>query len=334
MIAIVKRILFLLTIVIIAPAALTAKIVPISAELDSTNLLMGTTTRLSFKIEKPDEGVKIKFPLFDNSKDRPFIGLLNDTIELSSLKVDTTLDNGKRFINYSMTVQAFDSGSYKLPPFELIIGRDTARTNALTMNVIPVRVKADDQIDPFSDVLEPFEVTMADGENKDKSFWDLLLEYWWLDLLILLFIAILIYGIIRYRKTGSVLPVKKPLPPYEAALLAMNNLREKQLWQNGKEKEYYTSLTDILRVYLQKQYDINAKEMTSRQIMKALKKNQKLRPSRELVRPVLELADFVKFAKQKPVEDENTMVFDHIMQFLHQTKPVVEETAPKKGGLR
>lgn len=334
MIAIVKRILFLLTIVIIAPAALTAKIVPISAELDSTNLLMGTTTRLSFKIEKPDEGVKIKFPLFDNSKDIPFIGLLNDTIELSSLKVDTTLDNGKRFINYSMTVQAFDSGSYKLPPFELIIGRDTARTNALTMNVIPVRVKADDQIDPFSDVLEPFEVTMADGENKDKSFWDLLLEYWWLDLLILLFIAILIYGIIRYRKTGSVLPVKKPLPPYEAALLAMNNLREKQLWQNGKEKEYYTSLTDILRVYLQKQYGINAMEMTSRQIMKALKKNQKLRPSRELVRPVLELADFVKFAKQRPVEDENTMVFDHTMQFLHQTKPVVEETAPKKGGLR
>lgn len=305
--------------------------IPATAEMDSTSLLMGTTTKLSVKVAKPASGVKIKFPLVEKGKDRPFIGLLNDTIELSLMTVDTTKIDGREFINYNFLVQAFDSGRYELPPFELIVGKDTAMSNPLSLSVLPVKVKADDQIDPFSDVVPPFEVTLADGQNKEKSFWDRLLEYWWLDLLILFFIGLIVYGFLRYRKTGSILPVKKPLPPYEAAVLAMKNLQEKQLWQNGREKEYYTSLTDILRTYLQKQFGINAMEMTSRQIMKAMKKNQSLRQSRELVRPVLELADFVKFAKQHPLEQENVMVFDRTMAFLEKTKPV-EEDPEKKGG--
>ena len=303
------------------------------AEVDSTNLLMGLTTRLTVSVEKPADGVKIVFPLLDKGKDRQFIGLLNDTIELSQVKVDTALNQGKEFVNYNFVLQAFDSGKYILPPFELILGNDTAYSNSVNLNVIPVKVKADDQIDPFSDVAEPFEITLADGENKEKSFWDKLLDYWWLIALIILFIGVIIYGYVRYRKTGSILPVKRPIPPFEAAMQAMNKLKEKKLWENGKEKEYFTSLTDILRVYLHKQYHINAMEMTSRQILKAMKKDGVLRQYRDLVRPVLSLSELVKFARQKPVADENVEVFDKVMQFLIQTRPI-EEEPEKKGGAK
>lgn len=333
MFAYFKRILFLFTLLTaLSAGSIGAARIQATAELDSTNLLMGTLTRLSIKIDKPADGTKISFPLVEKGKGRSYIGISDgEKVELSQLKIDTTTVDGKSFINYNMTVQAFDSGKYKLPPFELIVGNDTAVTNELSLNVIPVKVKADDDIEGFSDVSEPFEVTMADGENREPTFWERVLDLWWLILLLLIFIGVLIYGIYRYKKTGSILPVKKPLPPFDQAILSMRKLKDRQLWESGKEKEYFTGLTDILRIYLDKQFGINAMEMTSRQIIKALKKDGRLRQHRDVVRPVLELADFVKFAKQKPLAEENIKSFNDILQFLNATKPV-EEIQTKEGG--
>ena len=301
-----------------------------TAEIDSVNLLMGTTTRLSVRVEKPADGKKIRFPVLEQGKDRQFIGLLNDSIELSNPKIDTVLINNKNFINYDFTLQAFDSGRYVLPPFELIIDKDTAYSNRLDLNVIPVKVKADDQLDPMSDIAQPFEITMADGANKEKSFWA---KYWWIFLLLAIFIGVIIFGYIRYRKTGSILPPKKVLSPFEVAMISMRRLKKKQLWEKGKDKEYYTSLIDILRGYLHSQYGINAMNMTSRQIMKALKKDEILRANRELIRPVFQISDFVKFAKERPEAEKNIEAFDSVEQFLTRTKPV-EVTPEQEGGAR
>lgn len=302
-----------------------------SAEIDSTNLLMGTLTNLSVRVEKPEKGKKINFPLLENGKGRPFIGLLNDSIELSQPKIDTVAIDNKEFVAFNFKVQAFDSGRYVLPPFELIIGQDTARTNQLSLNVIPVKVKADDEIDPFSDVAQPFEITMKDGANKEKTFWEKLLDYWWLILLGILLVGAVVYAIWKYKTTGSVLPVKKPLPPYEQALNAMKSLQEKQLWEKGRDKEYYTGLVDILRQYLLSQYGIKAMEMTTRQLMKAMKRVDVLRINRELIKPVLDLSDVVKFAKQRPDAQENEEMFDRSLNFLHNTRPVTLESNEEGG---
>ena len=62
----------------------------------------------------------------------------------------------------------------------------------------------------------------------------------------------------RYRKQGGVLR-KKPEPnPYEVAIKRLGNLKNRRLWEQGMEKEYFTLLTDILREYLERRFDINA----------------------------------------------------------------------------
>ena len=65
-------------------------------------------------------------------------------------------------------------------------------------------------------------------------------------------------------------PVKIKLPPHQIALDALENLRNKKLWQSGQIKEYHTELTDIIRDYVYGKFAIHAPELTSDEILNAL----------------------------------------------------------------
>ncbi len=88
------------------------------------------------------------------------------------------------------------------------------------------------------------------------------------------------------------------------------------------EKEYFTELTDVLRVYLFGRFGINAMEMTSRQILGALKNNKETRDKRDYIRQILNMADFVKFAKVRPLPDDNIASFENALKFVEETKPL------------
>lgn len=116
------------------------------------------------------------------------------------------------------------------------------------------------------------------------------------------------------------LPVKPALSPYERAINALIILKEKKLWEKGQEKEYFTDLTDILRTYLEQRFGINAMEMTTRQIISTLN-NSDVRDKKDYIREILNVADFVKFAKVRPLPSDNIKAFDNAMKFVEETKP-------------
>ena len=126
----------------------------------------------------------------------------------------------------------------------------------------------------------------------------------------------------RYKKVGHILP-QKPVPtPYEEAMTALRQLKAKGLWEQGLEKEYYTELTEILRHYLYRRFGINALEMTSRQILHCLSGNPETKDKRAYFRKILDMADFVKFAKVRPLPDDNVASYDNAVRFVEETKPV------------
>lgn len=304
----------------------------VTAKLDSTILMMGRMTHLKLTVDQ-QKGAKGVFPIFSQFKENGIIGVCGDSVELRApIKSDTVEKSGRLHIEYTVPVQAFDSGHYQLPEIAFVVGRDTSLSNRVALKVVPVMVDANTPIDDYANV--------ADPENKSifDAVPDWMLDYWWLLLIILMAIAAFVYAWIKYRKDGTLL-AKKPEPtPYEVAIAALRELKAKKLWEQGMEKEYFTELTDILRVYLYGRFGINAMEMTSRQILASLRNNPETKDKRDFVRRILNMADFVKFAKVRPLPEDNVASFDNALKFVEQTKPVVveEESASadktKKGG--
>jgi hypothetical protein len=241
-------------------------------------------------------------------------------------KPDTTsLGNNREQINRDLILQAFDSGLYVLPPVAYIVGRDTFESNPLSLKVLPVPV------DTTRDIIGIKPVETVPFKLFD---WvpDWMADYWWAWLLALLLIAGSLYYYFKWYRHGRnpLKPEKKRLPPYEEAIINLEALKQRQLWQNGQEKEYFTGLTDILRVYIDRRFGINAVEMTSSEIVRTLKQRNETRAVNEQLTMILEMADIVKFAAVRPLADDNEMAYQRAVNFVEQTKPVAENLEEKE----
>lgn len=285
------------------------------AKLDSATLLMGKTTALHLEITQ-DKNARGFFP-------GEQLDTLNAMVEIAGRPAaDTTdLGNDRIQINRDLIIQSFDSGMWVIKPIPYVVNGDTAFSNQLSLKVLPVdvsRLKDINDIKPVEQV--PFRLL------------DWLPDYWWAWLLALLFIAAGIWIYHKYYKRGinPLKPVKKRLPPYEEAILNLQNLKAAQLWQRGQEKEYFTGLTDILRVYIDRRFDINAVEMTSSQIIDTLKRNDETRAVNEQLEMILEIADIVKFANARPLADDNEVAYQRAVNFVEATRPVIEQPEKKE----
>ena len=284
----------------------------ISAKLDSTHVLMGKTIGLHISVVQDREVNGLMLNLVADT--------LNAKVEIADKgKADTTaLDNNRLQINRDITLQAFDPGTYQLPAILYVVGRDTLRSKeTLTLTVDSIKVDPQGKIKDFKPVAEaPFK--LLDWVP------DFISDYWWAWLAGLLLLAFGLYAYFKWYKKGinPLKPVKKRLPPYEEAMQALSNLKSRNLWQNGQEKEYYTTLTDILRVYIDRRFGINAVEMTSTQIMDKIRQNEDAHIAKEQLNNVLEIADFVKFANMHTLADDNEIAFQRAVNFVEQTKPL------------
>ena len=315
-----RKIFIAIATAMLTTASAVAAPLHVSAELDSTVLIMGHQTMMRVTVNQA-KGAKGNFPLFNQIKENGIVGVCGDSVEFRApVKIDTIEKDGRLKIDYQIPVQSFDSGFYNLPEIAFAVGRDTVKSESLHLKVVPVLVDAETPIDDYANVSDPENSSMFD------SVPDWMIDYWWILLILLLAIAAFVYAWIKYKKDGSLLP-KKPQPtPYEIAISSLEYLKGQKLWENGMEKEYYTDLIDILRIYMLGRFGINAMEMTSRQILGAMKNNKELRDKRDYIRQILNMADFVKFAKVRPLPDDNIASFDNALKFVKETKPVpVEE---------
>lgn len=307
--------ILLLSLLVFTGADVSAR--SIKAAVDSSQITMGYQTAIRFEIV--DNAGSPAEIVVDKSQLPPEVELIDwvygDTADLG---------NGLVEMKRALVIQSFDSGVYTIPPFLMVAGPDTLRTQPITLKVNPVDVSDMDDINPIAPAM--------DFESKWFDFLpDWLTDYWQWMLAALLLIAAGVCAYLIFTKKVDVplLPKKKPVPPYDLAMQRLDLLREQNLWQTGQEKEYYTRLIDILRDYLQGRFGINAMEMTSRQITNVLHENESTRMPNERMKRILEIADFVKFAKVRPLPDDNVRSLAEAVRFVEETKPV--EVTPEEG---
>lgn len=292
-----------------------------SATLDSTTLVQGGKTTLKVDFSGPmQSNAAIEIGESDNPE-------LEITSEPDKHKVND-LGNGRKQLQQEYTVQVFDSGLYVMPKIYCISGTDTIIPQSPALKVEPVA------LDSVNLIIENGEVTgvtvhdYTDISSIEDNFWDFLPDavqkHWWKVLIALVVLGLLIFSYFKWFRYGKMplRPQKKQIPPYVLAVRQLDALREKKLWQKGADKEYYTRLTDILRIYLFGRFGINAMEMTSEQIREAIAHCDMISDEAALVNDVLSEADFVKFAKARPSADVNERTFNDVRQFVEITKPV------------
>jgi hypothetical protein len=306
----IRLIAVVLTIVLSASSAIAATNVTIKTSLDSAYIIMGRTTPLHIQIVQ-DQGIAGRFVNVGDT--------LNRYVEVNTVCPPDTQDigSGRQEILQDLIIQSFDSGLYTLPPLVYAADGDTFRSNELVLKVLPVPVDTMQTVHDFAGVTVPH-----------TKLWDYLpdfvADYWWVYLILVL-LALGAAAWIIWRKRHQAAQEAEAnvpqLPPYELAVMQLNELKSEKLCENSREKEYYTRLTDILRVYLETRFGINAMEMTSTQIMRSVRSHDTTKPSASLMKQILEIADFVKFAKVRPLPDDNTKSFNQALQFVEDTKP-------------
>jgi hypothetical protein len=288
-----------------------AQQIEVKATIDSTNILIGQQTLIKLEVIQPKDA-KVNFPYF-NPEDT-----LTANVEILAIsKADTSkADKDKIIIRQNYLITSFDSGSYVIPPFKFQLIDQDYQTNSLILNVDNIQIKEGEEIKDIKPVYDP------------PFNWLLLIVIILLVLLALAFIGVGIYFYILRKKNKPIPFFEKQkiiLPPHEVALQKLTRIKDEKIWQKGQDKLYYTQLTDVLREYFTKRFNIQAMEMTSGEIMEALQTNEEAKPILDKLQQILSISDMVKFAKRQPTSEESEISIISAFFVVNQTKIVIND---------
>ena len=131
----------------------------------------------------------------------------------------------------------------------------------------------------------------------------------------------------RRRKLRPATPAAPLLPPYEQARSDLDELAAGALLSSGQIKEFYVRLSDILRTYLGRRYQISALVETSTELLAALGQAAPRGEVLSLVAELFESSDLVKFAKHFPSGTETREHLEGADHLLEITRPEPEPVA-------
>jgi hypothetical protein len=223
------------------------------------------------------------------------------------------LDTIEGSIQQSILMTQFEAGRYEIGNLPAILQRsngvlDTLVSNTLMLQVNTIEVDTAQAIKPIKKIKSlPFPW---------KDFIKNLAL--WLIPILLIVLLVLWYFL---RKKDIKLFKEKPktmLDFYHEALDQLQELENQKLWQNDKVKEYYLGLSEILREYMEGRFGIHAMESTTDEIKENLFLNDGLK---DKVSEILVQADLAKFAKFRPLGDENIKMMKMAKDFVRHTKP-------------
>lgn len=276
-----RNLLFLLLILIYGVAFAQN---PVEMSVDTTNIRIGEQIEYKIAVDKQENVI---FP-------KLILDSLKKVEVVKELKIDTT--ETKYIKKYLLT--SFDSGRYMIPTQKVLINNKKHLIDSLFIDVATVKV----------DTLKQKLYEIKSIKNQPIIFDDYK-NYVWIGLAILALLLFLIwYFLIRNKKEE--IPIEERIPPYELAMQRLGQLDQKHLWQEGKVKQYYVELTDIVRSYIERELKIPALESTTDELIESITDFKKIgtldlpKQTIKNLQKLLQEADLVKFAKFKPVKED------------------------------
>ena len=287
-----------------------------SAKVNKSTALIGDQITLTLQF-KSVEKLHVIFPTLPDS-----IGKIEI---ISRAKPDTLGTNGYRLLTQRLTITSFDSGYYEIPA-QTFTYEKKGFSEPFPVSTNPVYVKfatvAVDTTAEIKDIKKPMDLPL--------TFWDFF--PWILVFAGVIGLAFLLNYFLKKRKKKLYgdLSYDPSIPAHVAALEALKTLENEKLWQKSLYKQYFIRLTGIIRLYIERRFEIPALEMISEDIIVALKKLNLENNLFNDINLLLQTADLVKFAKYQPLSDECSNGMSISYDFVYKTIQVVESIEVKE----
>ena len=281
----------------------------VKVETNTKNIKIGEQIQYKVSVETPAD-TPVSFPE----------GQTFSPLEMVKTRAaDTLRDGGKYRLVKEYYLTQFDEGKYTIPSQKIRINNKDYFTDSLLVEVHTVAIDTLKQplydIKPIQEVKKPFT------------------SYGWILTIIaavlLLLIVAFVYFVFIRKKKFPFLQTQKKLPPFDRAIQDLKELQNSKYLIQSQHKEYYTRLTDIVKAYLEEEVHILAKESTTDELLtkiNLLQEKGKLNLNQETItnlKRVLQTADLVKFAKNKPSDDNAEYDRETIENVVIKTKEAI-----------
>jgi len=286
------------------------------AYTDSRKIVIGDQVRLWLEVRPAGPGDQVQWAAMPDS--------MNGLEIVEKGKIDTLRGADTLLLRQRLLITGFDSGRYYIPSFTFNVvtngQQQVLRTDSIPVEITTVAVDTTKAFKPIKEIVDV-----------KWSIWD----YWKIILAAILLLGILLFVIIyfiRYRKTR--MPAQAKTPPekaHEKALRLLRELKDRKLEEQGRSKEYFSELSDIVRSYLEERFGITAMEQTTDELLALLKKQSDARNELRKLRPelktILRTADLAKFAKANPLPHEYSACMAAAVEVVQRTQVRPEEGA-------
>jgi BatD DUF11 like domain len=214
-------------------------------------------------------------------------------------KLDSTVTQDGKSFRQDILVTSFDSGTFKIPSFPIIISNQKYLTDSISVQVSYSKIDPNQDYHDIKDIIEV--------QNDSVKY-----VIWYVAAVTLFSLALFIYFV---RKERVIEVIKEPevviplVSPYDEAMQALAAMQVQNLDSNGQEKLFYTRLNDIFRMYVLRKLQIASLSKTNDELILQLRNLDMSKEQFSKLAETLRMSDFVKFAKYVPGQAENSNSF-------------------------
>ena len=256
----------------------------VRVSVDTTTITVGARLHLTVSVEHAPDAT-VQWP---------------DSLDLAPFEVLAAAVNppvvadGRAASTAVLTLTAFELGELEIPSFVVRVASAGGESELVTdpFGIAVVSVGLDEGAD-IRGIRGPLSIP--------RSL--LVISLWLLALILAAGGGYWLARRARRRKTdGDPVAEGPPRPAHELAYEALDWLESSPLLVQGRIKDYYIEVSDIIRRYLEGRYRIRALEMTSREVLEQLESIGVGTDIHWRFAAFLEQCDLVKFAKYRPGE--------------------------------
>ena len=313
---------FLLIFLLLLNAALFAQDIRVKSSTDTTSYKVGDYINYTLRIEY-DKNIGILAPQ------------IRDSLKVADIiKLDTVVtkeENGRMVTLIKAVLSKYDSAVVNIPPIAIKYRTLKNPNEKLSPNDSTLKTITSYPVTVFVHTLQVNpQAEIKDVKDPVKIPLNWLLILLWIAIAAVIITAA-VYFYLRYKRIKAGRIVAEPkiiLPAHVIALTALNELAAKQLWQKGMVKEYHSEITEIVRAYFERKFNLPALELTTTEVNAQLKQKPGTESIIDITNGFLTNADLVKFANVKPENSVNEEMMKQALEIVNRTSGTLAQEVP------